>query len=99
MARLSAADDGVQMMAYRWRRELKDVGDQPLMRGLATAFPSMRPWLLQYGCCCVSLMAAQGRLPRDAPHCSFELSAASGQSKREAAVARKYGPKKCIGSW
>lgn len=29
--------------AHRWRRGLKDVGDQALMRGLATAFPRVRP--------------------------------------------------------
>lgn len=31
------------MTAYRWRRGLKDVGDQALIRGLATAFPCVRP--------------------------------------------------------
>ena len=31
------------MIAHGWRRDLKDVGDQALMRGLATAFPIMRP--------------------------------------------------------
>ena len=31
------------MTAYRWGRGLKDVGDQALIRGLATAFPCMRP--------------------------------------------------------
>lgn len=31
------------MAAYRWRRDLKDVGDQALIRGLNTAFPCMRP--------------------------------------------------------
>ena len=33
------------MIAQRWRRNLKDVGDQALMRGLVTAFPSVRPGL------------------------------------------------------
>ena len=33
------------MIAHRWGRDLKDVGDQALMRGLDTAFPSMRPGL------------------------------------------------------
>src|SRR5215212_6747834 len=38
------------MLAHGWGRGLKDVGDQALMRGLATAFPSMRPGLsLPYG--------------------------------------------------
>lgn len=31
------------MAAYRWGRDLKDVGDQALIRGLDTAFPCMRP--------------------------------------------------------
>ena len=29
--------------AHSWRRDLKDVGDQALIRGLDTAFPCMRP--------------------------------------------------------
>jgi hypothetical protein len=33
------------MIAHGWRRGLKDVGDQALMRGLATAVPSVRPGL------------------------------------------------------
>jgi hypothetical protein len=33
------------MIAHRWERNLKDVGDQALMRGLGTAFPSIRPGL------------------------------------------------------
>jgi hypothetical protein len=33
------------MIAHGWRRDLKDVGDQALMRGLATAFPRVRPEL------------------------------------------------------
>src|SRR5215212_8457937 len=33
------------MLAHGWGRGLKDVGDQALMRGLATAFPSVRPGL------------------------------------------------------
>jgi hypothetical protein len=33
------------MHAHRWRRDLKDVGDQALMRGLDTAFPNLRPGL------------------------------------------------------
>jgi hypothetical protein len=32
-------------VAHRWRRDLKDVGDQALMRGLGTAFPIVRPGL------------------------------------------------------
>jgi esterase/lipase superfamily enzyme len=31
------------MLAHGWGRGLKDVGDQALMRGLATAFPRVRP--------------------------------------------------------
>jgi hypothetical protein len=38
--RMSAALD---MPAYGWRRDLKDVGDQALIRGLDAAFPCMRP--------------------------------------------------------
>jgi hypothetical protein len=34
-----------KIIAHRWGRNLKDVGDQALMRGLATAFPSVRPGL------------------------------------------------------
>jgi hypothetical protein len=34
-----------EMIAHRWERNLKDVGDQALMRGLGTAVPSMRPGL------------------------------------------------------
>ena len=30
------------MIAHGWRRDLKDVGDEALMRGLATAFPRVR---------------------------------------------------------
>ncbi len=30
------------MIAHRWRQDLKDVGDQALMRGLDTAFPIER---------------------------------------------------------
>jgi hypothetical protein len=33
------------MIAHRWERNLKDVGDQALMRGLGTAVPSIRPGL------------------------------------------------------
>jgi hypothetical protein len=33
------------MLAHGWGQDLKDVGDQALMRGLATAFPSVRPGL------------------------------------------------------
>jgi hypothetical protein len=33
------------MIAHRWERNLKDVGDQALMRGLDTAVPSVRPGL------------------------------------------------------
>jgi hypothetical protein len=33
------------MNMQSWGRDLKDVGDQALMRGLATAFPSLRPGL------------------------------------------------------
>ena len=35
----------VWMIAHGWRRDLKDVGDQALMRGLVTAFPRTRPGL------------------------------------------------------
>ena len=38
------------MIAQGWRRNLKDVGDQALMRGLGTAFPILRPGRsLSYG--------------------------------------------------
>ena len=33
---------GDLMNAHRWRQDLKDVGDQALMRGLDTAFPVVR---------------------------------------------------------
>ena len=35
----------IGIIAHGWRRDLKDVGDQALMRGLDTAFPIMRPGL------------------------------------------------------
>ncbi len=38
------------MIAQGWRRDLKDVGDQALMRGLVTSFPIVRPGRsLSYG--------------------------------------------------
>ena len=40
----------LRMIAHRWGRGLKDVGDQALMRGLDTAVPSVRPGRsLSYG--------------------------------------------------
>ena len=49
---------GVELYAHGWRRDLMDVGDQALMRGLATAVPSVRPELSRsYG----------GRRPRGRP--------------------------------
>jgi hypothetical protein len=35
----------VPLVTQRWGRDLKDVGDQAQIRGLATAFPSVRPGL------------------------------------------------------
>ena len=44
--RPSASTSGSkEMIAHRWGRNLKDVGDQVLMRGLGTAFPSVPPGL------------------------------------------------------
>lgn len=41
---MTAPKNGEPMMVtHGWRRDLKDVGDQALMRGLATAFPIVRP--------------------------------------------------------
>lgn len=42
--------------------ELKDVGDQALMRGLATAFPIMRPGLFLSYCGRRSILPATKRL-------------------------------------
>jgi hypothetical protein len=39
-----------KMAARGWRRNLIDVGDQALMRGLDTAFPIMRPGLFRSYC-------------------------------------------------
>ena len=41
----SASSSGAVVAAHRWRWDLRDVGDQALIRGLATAFPIMRPVL------------------------------------------------------
>jgi hypothetical protein len=41
----AAASADELIVAHRWRRNLEDVGDQALMRGLDTAFPIVRPGL------------------------------------------------------
>ena len=59
---LEASERPKESVAHERGRNLKDVGDQALMRGLATAFPRMRP-----GCPC--LTAGVGALSRPPSVC------------------------------
>ena len=48
------------MIAHSWERNLKDVGDQALMRGLSTAFPSLRPGLSRSYASCLRRLPCEG---------------------------------------